>query len=303
MRGSHESMNQTRTLEVLHLDGFGTGAVTPTEKYTDEQVAREITRTQEPIQDPGIGCIDERHAANGPEPVRRKTAGGVGMSGFEGAILGNWYMLGDDVLREGAANEIFDMVAEEMVARGIVLVAHTDNHAAEGSTSCGAMDGAAAGNARLAEIGATELKPIVATLLGSDFDEEIYADIVSQAQRLEEVQFFKDWDSVAAQRTVARLGGVIETLDAQDVIVGDGSDEKRHGHGAEAIHHNTDPSKSNNRDQTNIRYFQLDKSGASEAPNILGRNEHERRVMVHGVYAYNVAIAYGLTSNQRFAQS
>lgn len=296
---------QTRRVEVTHLTGFGQGVAAPTEAYSDDQVAREVAKTQEPVQDAAIVCIDERHAAGEPEAVRRKTAGGAAMSGFEAAVLADWYLLpaaAADSVTPGA-NEIFDFVANEMAKRGIKLGAHTDNHANSEATNCGAMDGAPAGNTRLAQLGASELRPIVAAVMGDGFDAELYEQIVERSQRLEETGFFNGWSAAKAQAKVQELGGVVEVLDAEDVLVADDPQNARHGHGAEAINHNTDPSKSNNRDATAIRYFQLDKSAVDEIANVLGRNKLEADLMRHAIYAYNVSIAYGLTRDQRFTQT
>lgn len=296
---------QTRRVAVTYLKGFGQGVVAPTETHTDDQVAHEVAKTQEPVQHSAIVCIDERHAAGEPEAVRRKTAGGAAMSGFEAAVLADWYLLPGVPAQDEqpTANETFDFVADEMAARKIELGAHTDNHAHGEATNCGAMDGAPAGNTRLAQIGAAELKPIVATVMGEDFGADLYGQIVARAQRLEETGFFRDWDAKKAQEKVAELGGVIEVLDAEDVRLDDDPENTRHGHGAEAINHNTSLSKSNNRDATDIRYFQLDKSAVEEIANVLGRNKLETALMRHAIYAYNVSIAYGLTSNQRFTQT
>ncbi len=306
MRGQPEAMpQQTPQLEVSHLTGFGKGVVAPTETFADDEVAREVAKTQEPVQDPAIVCIDERHAADASEAVRRKTAGGGAMSGFEAAVLADWYLLpavSTQTDIQPTANDVFDFVATEMDKRGIKLGAHTDNHAHGQATNCGAMDGAPAGNERLADIGTAELQPIVAAVMGDDFKPAMFDKIVERARLLKEQGFFSDWNSVQAQEKVRSLGGVVEVLDGEDVLVEGDTDNARHGHGAEAIVHNTNPSKSNNRDATNIRYFQLDKSAVDEIANVLGRNEHETDLMRHAIYAYNVSIAYGLTADQRFIQ-
>lgn len=296
---------QTRRVEVTHLTGFGQGVVAPTETYTDDQVAREVAKTQEPVQDAAIVCIDERHAAGGAEAIRRKTAGGAAMSGFEAAVLADWYLLPSVPAKDEqpTANETFDFVADEMATRKIELGAHTDSRAQGEATNCGAMDGAAAGNARLALLGASELQPIVAAVMNDDFDPDLYAQIVARSQRLEETGFFRDWNAAKAQETVLKLGGVVEVLDAEDVVIPGDAENTRHGHGAEAINHNTDPSKSNNRDATAIRYFQLDKSAVDEIANVLSRNKLEADLMRHAIYAYNISIAYGLTRDQRFTQT
>lgn len=305
MRRSQETIGRTPPPEVEHLTGFGIGPVSPTGAHTDSEVAREVAQNQQPIEGAAIVCIDERHSLGKPELVRRKSAGGAGMSGFEAAVLSDWYLL-PSTPAEGeqpTANETFDFVATEMSMRNIALGAHNDNHAGEEATNCGAMDGAEAGNTRLATIGETELQPIIAAVMGDGFNPDLFAQVVVRAQHLEKIGFFKDWNSVQAQAKVLELGGVVEELNAEDVRLADDPENARHGHGAEAINHNTDPSKSSSRDGTDIRFFQLDKSAVDEIANVLARNPLEADLMRHAIYAFNITIAYGLTRNQRYVQT
>lgn len=292
---------QKEPLTVIVVE-FGDGVVEPTDRFTDEEVANEIERTQEAIQDPAIVCMDERKSVNGPEPVRRKTAGGAGMTGFMGAIYSDWYLLGENAFTKSNANAVFDEVVGKVKDAGIALGGHTDSHAEGKKTHCGAKDGAAAANTRIAELG-DQLSGVVAHFMGDEFDPELAAIVITRAKKLEEAEFFAAWDPVAAQETEKRLGAVIEVLDGANNYEEFDATNARHGHMGESVNHNRTAGKSNNRDASNIPGFQFDEEPVDDIWGRLGRNEHEAKLAKHGVYFYTVAIAKGLIKNQRISQT
>lgn len=299
-------MEKIVDIEVTHLDGFGIGVIEPTGQYTDDEVAAEVHRTLEPVQDAAIICIDERHSAQGHEPVRRKTVGGGAMSGTVGALLSDWPLLSTldgGAYQPGSANKVFDFVAEKMSEAKIQHGAHTDNHATpeSGKTHCGGMDSAEEGIRVIAEV--PGVKVVTQASMGDEFDEKIYDEVVQNARRVKEARVFSNWDPRAAQDKVRSLGGVVEVLDGEDYVDMDDPDNKRHGHGAQGINLNKDASKSSNRDTTDPRYFNVDESAINEISGVMGRNTYNSRVMKHGIVAYNAALAYLLTKDQRFTQT
>lgn len=294
--------------QVTHLDGFGKGLVDPTDKYTDEEVAREAERDQQPIEDAAIVCIDTRRSADGKkEPVRRKTVGGAGMTGFVATVLSDASSLGElefdgePALSEGKANDVFDFVVEGLHESGVKLGGHKDNAAnMVDGTGCGGRDKVEMGNEAIA-LETEAIKTGTQLMMEDEFNEEIFNDVVEQARRLHEIGFFRGWNSVRALQKEESLDATIETLDAAAGKRDDDPENKRKGHDAESIRKGTQHSKSNDRDNARIPGYQVDESAIEEVvAQLKPRNTLEASRQKHAAYAYNVALAFILTRNQRY---
>ncbi len=302
--GEMMSTKETVIEAILKLEGYGIGPVEPTDQYTDEEITRAVRDSQSPLEDNAIVCIDEREAVNGPELVRLKTGGGAAITGFMAAVMGNWTQLAS--FKGGYSNqnpnEVFEFVASHLHTQGIKLGAHKDNHADEEKTNCGANDGIPQIAADIASPAINEILPVAQQLVeatGMKYDSKIMEAIVANTRDLIEAGFFNNWDSTKAAKVVEKFQGVVEILNGDNQKPDMDPGDERHNHWAEAINFNLNPDKSNNRDQSVVPFFQLDKAGIDKPVDKLQSSESERNILTHAAILYNSALARKLTKNQR----
>lgn len=288
--------------EVMQLE-FGIGPVRPTEQYSDETVAEAVKAAQAPVEDSAIVCIDEREAFGGPEPIRRKTAGGGALTGFMAVTMANLSMFGryPDGLKEQDPNEVFEFTARYLKDAGLKLGCHIDNHATPEKTDCGANDLIPAiAEDVLDDAIVAEIKPVVSTIMsaGNEFSDELFGKAIANFRELSEAGFFAKWESTRVPDLIKKLDGVVEVLNGDKDALRD-PENKRHNHWGEAIIYNLAAGKSNNRDAATIPTFQLDKDGVDKPIETLSTSQYEVNLLRHGAYVYNALIARRLTTNQR----
>jgi hypothetical protein len=293
---------QVPNVTLMHLEGFGVGAVEPTEEYSDEQVEHEATEAQAAVEDEAIVCVDDRPAAGGSkEPVRRKTAAGNLGSAYAGGLLADLALF--EQFKDGNGNytasphEMLDFTAGSLVNSKMKLGAHTDNHASSDKTNCGAFDGLAPAIGEIPQY-ADELKPIVAALSADEWDDEaemMFDKIVTQADKLSTSGYLDGYHSTDALEIVRAHDGIVE------VLSGDAKPEEpaRHGHLAQSVEYNKIPGYSNRRDGAGMMRFRLDKEAVDEVARVTGRNDYERKKMRIAINTFNAIIVRRLTKNQR----
>lgn len=297
----------------------GVGVIEPTDKYTDGEVAESVERSQQPVEDPAVVCMDERRSLKATEnegaetePVREKVAGGnlntflvaaaaINWSGFSGEAR----KAGPKVLMKEAGTFLVSKLKEKLGAHRHAKVGTnvpSDEERKPNATGCGAIDKGSAIDQDTAEHAMDG--PVVDQAkidLGDLFNIDHWKIARDGFAQMAEDPEWVDWDRSDIQDEVDAHGGVVETLDASGDAFAEDEDpnrEARKGHWAQAAKINSDEGYSNDRDRAAIPAFQVD-----VAPMIrmarAGATEEEFSLLLHAMVMRQYFTTYRLTHNMR----
>lgn len=275
----------------------GAGSVEPTGKVDLESLKQAMSEAQKPVQSSEIVCIDERPSTG--EPIRRKAPGGATMTGYAAVLLtgGKWSLLKDEQ-RESSPVEWYKTVAALQKESGMTLGGHTDNHAEGDASNCGAADKLVIMIEDAADHGLDKAwVDLAEEILGENFDREIWNSCVESAKEISHNNKLAGWKGVMMLETLRESDGVIEVLNGDHDVERD-PENKRHNHWAEGININTVAGHSNDRDNSEIPFFQVDVEAVAESVQPLSTSDKEFVQLLHGAVLYTEAVAYRLTSKQ-----
>ena len=276
----------------------GIGAVCPTGEVSNEMLASAVYSAQQPIEDNHVVCIDERKALE-LQPVRAKMAGGNVTTAFAATELANWSLYTDEQ-RNDLHKVRVSAVAGYLVSAGEKLGGHIDNHATEQNSNCGAADGYPTVISIIAQRGHDlEFTAQMSDTLGEHFDSKIWDDTVEKASILASDKGLLTWNGNTIINAVRKYNGVIEILNGDNTRTELDPNNSRHNHWAEGVAKNLVPGMSNNRDGSNIPFFQVDVPKIVETCQKMAKNEAEFARLLHGAAAYQFGVRYKLTSGQR----
>ena len=277
----------------------GVGPVVPTGEVSDTELQAAVIAAQAEIQHPAKVCIDERPALEA-QPVRAKMAGGNLTTAFVAAELSGWSLY-TDAQRVADPNDRVDVVADQLVLAGEVLGGHIDDQADEATTecNCGAAAGCPSHVKTISEHGQdNEFVAQMQDVLGALYDQDTHNLVTETAQSKVDADAFKGWSGWVIIRAVRARRGTVEVLQGSNQKPDKDPQNVRHNHWAEGVAKNLDATKSNNRDNNGVRFFQVDVPAVVETCQRIAKDEKEFIKLLHAAVAFQLAVRYNLTSGQ-----
>lgn len=299
-------------LDVVRVYQFGVGVIEPTGGVSDGQLVAEIEVRQKPLEDPRKVCIDERHSVGtlksnftieyaDKQPVREKLAGGALTTMVAAARMVRWSGFTQEQL-EGTIDVQIEAVADFLHEAGEPLATHTATNMRphEDTTKCGATDNLPEENKITAEHGNdATFKEKMQRALGDNFNETVHNQNVSNAAEDDRNNAYVGFRPKAIVEAVLARGGVVEVLDASKERPDIDPHHERHGHFAEGLKVNSISGQSNDRDATEIDFFQADASAIVELCQKMAGTKEEFAALLHAAVAFQFAVEYKLTKNMR----
>jgi len=281
-----ENMEMTKEHAVLYA---GIGSIEPDAQRNLADIEATIVKFEKPIEDTAVVCIDGRPSEQSHEPVREKVAGGNLNTFLYAAAAINWRGFSDEA-RTAGPSKMLEEAADFLVSSDEKLGAHvhTQNHGS--GTGCGAIDKAHEISKSCAEH-ADEWEDYAKAILGDSFDSEAWNSAKEGYGELAKNAAWEQWHTNAIQKQVRKKFGVVEELE-------NNTTDPNHGHHEQAIHINFKEGYSNDRDQTNMQYFEVDVAPILRMARKATTEEREFNNLLHAMLMRQLGTAYQLTRNQ-----
>ncbi len=276
----------------------GTGVIEPTGEFRVSEIIEASDKSQKPVEDPHVVCIDERNSVEGKQPVREKVAAGnLGSALFAVGAVG-WAGLTDTQVEAGP-EVIVGEIADHLMDGGEKLGAHRHKplHDHE-KTGCGSVDQANGIESNIAEHASDELWIKQAKIdLGDNFDLDNWHRAQIGYERMTSDLKWQKFRKALIQETVAAKGGVVETLNGENDAFKNDPDNLRHNHWAQGAKINGRKGYSNDRDNADIPTFQVDVDPLTRIAKIFSNNAKEYSLMLHALLQWQYGTTYSLTKN------